>query len=209
MLLVNNDIEVTEPGWLKEMVSCLAWSDVGIVGAKLMYPNGLSQHLGVIVGFGGYAGHWFMEQAERFTGPMGRLAVRQSLTAVTGACLLITRTCWEAAGPMDAERFRIAYNDIDLCLRARKAGFRVVWTPFARLTHHESASRGSDETPQNIARFEQEKANLLLAHGTDRFIDPAINPWMTRDRSYPDARLLDRLPPARSAGLADAAALPY
>jgi GT2 family glycosyltransferase len=87
-LLVNNDVEIVDPLWLREMVSCLAYGDAGIVGAKLLYPSRLSQHLGVIVGFGDYAGHWFMEQPEDFPGPMGRLAVRQSLTAVTGACLL-------------------------------------------------------------------------------------------------------------------------
>jgi O-antigen biosynthesis protein len=200
-LLVNNDVEVIDPSWLKEMVSCLAYGDVGVVGAKLLYPNRLSQHLGVIVGFGGYAGHWFMEEPETFPGPMGRLAVRQSLTAVTGACLLITKSCWDRIGPMDSERFRIAYNDIDLCLRARQAGYRVVWTPFATLIHHESASRGSDETPANIERFDREKANLKAAYATGSFIDPAINPWHTTDRSYPSIRLLTELPAARTAAL--------
>jgi O-antigen biosynthesis protein len=197
ILLLNNDIEVVEPGWLKEMASCFDYGDVGVVGAKLLYPDRTTQHLGVIVGFGGYAGHWYLQQPEDFPGPMGRLAVRQSLSAVTGACLLTSRACWDAAGPLDATRFRIAYNDIDYCLRARASGFRIVWTPFATLLHHESATRGSDETPQNVARFNAEKAGLLELHRTDVFADPAVNPWLTNDRSYPDVRLLNALPAAR------------
>jgi O-antigen biosynthesis protein len=207
LLLINNDIEVVDPSWLHEMVSCFAYGDVGVVGAKLLYPNRQSQHLGVMVGFGGYAGHWYMEQPETFPGPMGRLAVRQSMTAVTGACLMISRACWDAVGAMDAERFRVAYNDIDLCLRARKAGYRVVWTPFATLIHHESASRGSDETPQNIARFEREKASLDAVHVTHVFQDPAINPWFTTDRSCPEIRLLDALPAARTSRIGPPAAV--
>ncbi|MGL4242270.1 MAG: glycosyltransferase family 2 protein [Beijerinckiaceae bacterium] len=197
LLLLNNDIEIIDPFWLKEMVSCLDFGDVGVVGAKLLYPDRTAQHLGVIVGFGGFAGHWYMNQPETFPGPMGRLAVRQSLSAVTGACMLVSRTCWDATGPLDETRFRIAYNDIDFCLRARAKGFRIVWTPFATLIHHESATRGSDETPQNKARFEREKEELKALHGTDKFEDPAVNPWLTKDRSYPEARLLNALPPAR------------
>jgi GT2 family glycosyltransferase len=197
ILLLNNDIEVVDGGWLKEMVSCLEFGDVGVVGAKLLYPDRTAQHLGVIVGFGSYAGHWYMNQPADFPGPMGRLAVRQSLSAVTGACMLVSRTCWDTTGPFDETRFRVAYNDIDFCLRAKARGFRIVWTPFATLLHHESATRGSDETPQNRERFEREKAELKAMHGTDRYEDPAVNPWLTTDRSNPEPRLLNVLPTAR------------
>lgn len=198
ILLLNNDIEIIDPDWLKEMVSCLQFADAGVVGAKLLYPNRLSQHVGVMVGFGGYAGHWYLEQEAGFPGPMGRLAVRQSMSAVTGACFLTTRRCWEDLGGFDEQEFKIAYNDVDYCLRALSRGYRIIWTPFAVLVHHESATRGSDETPQNIARFEQEKASLNRRHGTQEFQDPAINPWYTTDRSYPVPRLLTAPPPARS-----------
>lgn len=198
LLLLNNDIELVEPSWLKEMVACLGYEGVGVVGAKLLYPNRCSQHLGVIVGFGNYAGHWYMEQPVDFPGPMGRLAVRQSLSAVTGACLLTTRQCWDDLGGLDEHEFKIAYNDVDYCLRALEKGHKVVWTPFATLIHHESATRGSDETPQNRQRFEQEKANLDRRHHTIGYQDPAINPWYTTDRSYPVPRLLPSLPPART-----------
>jgi len=93
--------------------------------------------------------------------------------------------------------FPVAYNDVDFCLRAVKAGYRVVWTPFAQLIHHESASRGSDETPANIARFNRDKANLRARHRTDVFEDRAFNPWYSRGESVPHPVLLDHLPKAR------------
>ena len=128
---------------------------------------------------------------------MGRLFVRQSLSVVTGACFLISRECWEAVGPFDEEKFAIAYNDVDFCLRAVEKGFRVVWTPFAEMIHHESASRGSDETPQNIERFRREQDNLRARHRTDVLVDRAFNPWWTRGYSRPDFEAIDALPPAR------------
>ena len=197
ILLLNNDIEIQDPGWLKEMVSCLAFPQTGIVGAKLLYPDRTLQHAGVIAGLGGLAGHWFIGEKRDFPGPMGRLFVRQSLSVVTGACFLISRECWEAVGPFDEEKFAIAYNDVDFCLRAVEKGFRVVWTPFAEMIHHESASRGSDETPQNIERFRREQDNLRARHRTDVLVDRAFNPWWTRGYSRPDFEAIDALPPAR------------
>jgi O-antigen biosynthesis protein len=197
LLILNNDIEILDPDWLKEMVSCLAYEGVGIVGAKLLFPDRTLQHAGVIVGFGGLAGHWYLHQSETFAGPMARLGVRQSFSAVTGACMLVSRACWARVGGFDTDNFAIAYNDVDYCLRARRAGFRVVWTPFATLLHHESATRGSDETPENIARFRREQDNLRRLHATDRYDDSAINPWYSKDRATPEPILLKRLPPAR------------
>lgn len=197
ILLLNNDVEILEPGWLAEMVACFAYPDVAIVGAKLLYPDRTLQHAGVIVGFGGLAGHWYLQAPENFPGPLGRLWVRQSLSCVTGACLLVSRAALEALGPLDETAFAIAYNDVDLCMRAVRAGRRVVWTPFATLIHHESASRGSDETPQNIARFRREQDNLRARHATDVYDDPAINPWYSKDRSTPVVAVGPSLPPAR------------
>ena len=128
---------------------------------------------------------------------MGRLQVRQSLSVVTGACFLISRRCWEAVGPFDEEKFAIAYNDVDFCLRAVSQGFRVIWTPFAELIHHESASRGSDETPENIQRFLREQGNLRERHRTDILVDRAFNPWWTRGYSNPNFEVIDALPPPR------------
>jgi O-antigen biosynthesis protein len=197
ILLLNNDIEVTEKEWLREMVSCFDYPRTGIVGARLLYPNRRIQHAGVIVGLGGLAGHWFSGQRETYPGPMARLHVRQTFSAVTGACMLVSRPCLAKVGQFDEQEFAVAYNDIDFCLRAVSEGFRVVWTPFATLIHHESASRGSDETAANRNRFKLEKDNLRQRHGTGTFDDRAFSPWYTRDRPEPAALLLDQIPKAR------------
>lgn len=197
VLLLNNDIEVIEPDWLTEMVSCFAYPDTGIVGARLLYPDRRIQHAGVIVGLGGLAGHWFSRAPATIPGPMGRLGVRQSLTAVTAAAMLISRACLDATGAFDEEAFAIAYNDVDFCLRAGARGFRIVWTPFATLIHHESVSRGSDERPETIERFQQEQARLRARHGTLVFEDRAFSPWYTRDRSNPIYKFRPDLPESR------------
>ncbi len=197
VLLLNNDIEIVDQGWLKEMVSCFDYGDVGIVGAKLLYPDQTIQHVGVIAGLGSLAGHWFIGKDKDFPGPMGRLRVRQSLSVVTGACMLISKNCLEAVGGLDEDVFPIAYNDVDFCLRAVAKQFRVVWTPFATLIHHESATRGSDETKENIDRFDRDKVSLRSRHQTDAFEDRAFNPWYSKHQSDPFPVSLDRLPAAR------------
>lgn len=184
-LILNNDIAVIEPGWLKEMVSCLAFSGTGVVGAKLLYPNGRIQHAGVIAGFGGLAGHWYLNKSRNFGGPLNRLHLRNSMTCVTGAAMLLSGDCVRAVGAWDETSFAVAYNDVDYCLRAHKAGFNVVWTPFACLHHHESASRGSDLSGERRARFEREKHNLQRIHNTAAFFDPAIHPAYDRRHSDP------------------------
>ena len=197
LLFLNNDIEVLERDWLAEMVDCLLFEAVGIVGAKLTYPGGLVQHDGVIVGLGEAAGHWYIGEPADAPGPMGRLGVRQTLSAVTGACMLVTRPCFDAVGGFDAEAFPVAYNDIDLCLRARAAGFRTVWTPFAHLVHHESLSRGSDETGVNKERFRVETARLQARHGTATYIDDSYSPFYDRRYSAPAIAVPPGLPKLR------------
>jgi|FEC22Drversion2_1045045.scaffolds.fasta_scaffold00324_23 O-antigen biosynthesis protein len=201
VLLLNNDIQVISDEWLKEMVSCLRLPNVGIVGAKLLYPNKRLQHAGVIVGLGGLAGHWYEGAMANFPGPFGRLNVRQSLSAVTGACMLVSRACLQDVGKFDEQHFAVAYNDVDFCLRAAARGLRTVWTPFATLIHHESASRGSDETPANRERFDKEKQMLRTRHQTQSFNDPYFSPWFTRDRSSPGLVLHDQLPSSRRGSL--------
>ena len=197
LLFLNNDIEVIEPEWLDEMVECLSFSQTGIVGARLLYPDGSLQHAGVIVGLGEAAGHWYVADQADSPGPMGRLAVRQTLGAVTGACMLVTRACFEALRGFDEVAFPIAYNDVDFCVRARHAGFRTVWTPFATLTHHESASRGSDAEGENAMRFRTEFARLQERHGTKTLLDEAYSPFYDRRYSRPYLILPDDLPEAR------------
>jgi GT2 family glycosyltransferase len=198
LLLLNNDIEIGEPGWLKEMVGCLDYAGTGIVGAKLVYPDGTLQHAGVIAGLGGYAGHWHVGRPSDEFGPQRRLAARQSLSVVTGACFLVTRACFEAVGGFDEAAFAVAYNDVDFCLRAGALGFRIVWTPFAKLVHHESVSRGSDARPENRARVAREMAALAARHATATLEDRAYNPWASRSHSDPWPAARATLPPARS-----------
>jgi O-antigen biosynthesis protein len=196
-LLLNNDVEVIDAGWIKEMVSCLRYSNTGIVGAKLIFGNGTIQHAGVAVGFGGLAGHLFMNKPARFGGPMNRLHVRNSLTCVTGAVMLISGDCHRTLGDWDEDRFAIAYNDVDYCMRAHKAGFRIVWTPFATLYHHESLSRGAEEGKEKTERFDREKAHLRERHQTLSFEDPALNPNYSRDQSTPIVVVPTKLHAAR------------
>ena len=200
LLFLNNDIEVLGQGWLSEMVQCLSFPSTGIVGAKLIYPNGSIQHNGVIVGLGAAAGHWYVGEAGDSPGPMGRFYVRQSLSAVTGACMLVTRECFEEVGGFDEAVFPIAYNDVDFCLKARNAGYRIVWTPFAELTHHESQSRGLDERPENIKRFERDKAALRERHATERYVDDSFSPLYERWTSVPALRMPSTLPSNRKRG---------
>lgn len=196
-LLLNNDVEVINGGWLKEMVSCLAYNKVGIVGAKLLYANDTIQHAGVIAGFKDLAGHWYYKQPCDVAGPMGRLKVRNSMTCVTGAVMLISGQCIQENGPWDEGSFAVAYNDVDYCMRAHVNQFRVVWTPFACLYHHESISRGSDKSRKNLIRFQKEKQNLQIKHKTTSYEDPASNPFYSRIKSVASVVLPENVPNGR------------
>ncbi len=197
VLLLNNDVSVTDPDWLSELVECLEFDKAGIVGAKLLYPDDTLQHAGVMAGFGGLAGHWYLGKPRNFGGPMNRLHVRSSVTCVTGAVMLISGECLRAVGRFDEANFAVAYNDVDYCLRAYRLGFRTIFTPFACLYHHESASRGAEKGAAKRERFAAEKANLRRLHGTQDFIDPASSPLQTRNISTPKLTRISRLPPAR------------
>ena len=197
ILFLNNDIEVIESEWLAEMVECLAFAGTGIVGAKLLFPNGKIQHVGVIPGLGEAAGHWFDNDNSDEPGPQGRLAVRQTIGAVTGACMLVTRSCFDAVGGFDEKAFPIAYNDVDLCLRARQLGYRTVWTPFATLVHHESVSRGSDEHGESNIRLRADIARLQERHGTKSLIDEAYSPFYDRRYARPHLIMQSALPVTR------------
>ncbi|MDR6954457.1 GT2 family glycosyltransferase [Ancylobacter sp. 3268] len=189
ILLLNNDMEIIESGWLGEMVSLAALSGegqkVGIVGAKLLYPSRRVQHAGFIVGLReGAGGHWFVGAGRHAGGLRGRLALRQNLSAVTGACLLVTRACLDAVGGLDELRFAEDCNDIDLCLRARHAGFEVVFTPLATLIHHESASRLDNPGSPISATRREEWARFEALWAPSRHIDPHYSPNLRRDNIY-------------------------
>ncbi|MEM7189603.1 MAG: glycosyltransferase [Pseudomonadota bacterium] len=197
LLLLNNDIAVEDPGWLKEMVGCLDYAGTGIVGAKLLFPDRRIQHAGVILGLNDIAGHWFYKQPEHTLGPDDRLTVRNSMSVVTGAVMLISDRCWQTVGSFNETAFRVAYNDVDYCARARAAGFGVVWTPYAQLIHHENATRGRDDVRRNKARFAGEQAALRDTHGTVGFEDPALSPWWSRSHSRPRELRRGSLPEPR------------
>ena len=154
--LVNNDIEVISPDWLTEMVSWATQEDVGCVGAKLYYGNNTIQHAGVILGLGGVAGHSHKHFPRDHPGYFFRLKVTQNLSAVTAACLLVRKDTFQAVGGLDEANLTVAFNDVDLCLKVRQAGFENVWTPYAELYHLESVSRGAEDNPQKVSRFNGE-----------------------------------------------------
>ena len=180
ILLLNNDIEVVDGGWLDEMVALAMQPGTGIVGAKLLFPDRTVQHGGVIVGLFRYADHWFAHSGAEAPGYQDRLKVRQNLSAVTGACLMIRRSVWDQIGPLDAERFAEDCNDIDLCLRARRAGHEVVFTPFTGLIHHESASRGKKRSRAHRARLKAQRARMEALWHTSALVDPHYNPNLSR-----------------------------
>ena len=155
LILLNNDIEVIAPGWMEEMLGCCQRSDVGIVGAKLFYPDDTIQHAGVVIGMGGIAGHILCKADGKEYGYNARLVTMQDISAVTAACLMISRKDFQAVGGFD-EKYTVAFNDIDLCLKARKAGLLVVFNPYVTLYHYESKSRGLEDTPQKLERFRRE-----------------------------------------------------
>ena len=174
--LVNNDVEVISPDWLDELVSHALRPGVGAVGARLWFPDDTLQHGGVVLGLGGVAGHVHMGMGHDQLGYLGRAALTQNLSAVTAACLVVKKSIFEAVGGLNAQDLAVAFNDVDFCLRVRQAGYCNVWTPFAELYHHESASRGYEDTPEKQQRFSNEVAYMHQRWGKLLLTDPAYNP---------------------------------
>ncbi len=159
--LVNNDIEVIEPNWLAEMVSHAVRPEVGAVGAKLYYPDFRIQHAGVIVGLGGVAGHAFHLQKKNSSGYMAQPVLCRAVSAVTGACLVVRKSTFKQVNGLEEESLPIAFNDIDFCLKVQALGHRNICTPFAELIHHESLSRGAEDTPVKQKRFQKETEFMI------------------------------------------------
>jgi GT2 family glycosyltransferase/2-polyprenyl-3-methyl-5-hydroxy-6-metoxy-1,4-benzoquinol methylase len=176
--LLNDDCEVAGSEWLDELVGQVLQPGVGIAGAKLLYPDRRIQHAGVILGWDGVAGHVHRLSDRMASGHGGRLHLPQTLSAVTAACMVIRREAWAAVGGLDEEHLPIAFNDVDFCLRVREAGWRVVWSPYAELIHHESATRGEDTGPR-AEGFARECAYMKERWGRTLRCDPAYNPNLT------------------------------
>lgn len=184
ILLLNNDTQVITVNWMEELLMYAQRPDVGAVGGKLYYADKTIQHAGVVIGLGAHrtAGHVHYKQKRENLGYMGRLCYAQNMTAVTGACLMVKKTAYEEVGGLD-ESFAVSLNDVDLCLKLRRAGYLNVFTPFAELYHFESVSRGLDDQGEKAKRYEEESARFRekwkqqLEEG-----DPYFNPNFSLDK---------------------------
>ena len=176
VLLLNDDTEILNGDWLHEMVAQVLQPGVGAVGAKLYYSDGRIQHAGVILGMLGIAGHALRLNDRLSFADQGRMQLPRSYSAVTAACMLVRREAWNQIGGMDAINLPVAFNDIDFCLRLGEAGWRIVFTPYAELIHHESISRGSDVEGERAPHFEREKRFMHERWGERLRNDPAYNP---------------------------------
>ncbi len=180
LCLLNNDMQITQPDWLEEMVGWALQDGVAAVGARLWYGEGALQHGGIVLGIQGVAGHAHKHLAKGEPGYLNRAVLHQTMSAVTGACMVVRRSVFDEVGGFD-EALGVAYNDVDFCLRARMAGYRNVWTPHAEMIHHESISRGFEDSPEKQARFQREAALMQERWVEWLANDPAYNPNLTLD----------------------------
>lgn len=205
ILLLNNDIDVIDPGWLREMVSHAIRPHVGAVGSKLLYPNGTIQHGGVVLGPGGVAGHQYLHRSRDDAGYFGHLMLVRNVSAVTGACLLVRRQAFLEVGGLDEVSLPVAFNDVDLCLKLVERGYRNLWTPYAELYHYESLSRGSDLVGKKAERFKREVAVMQQRWGRVLEHDPYVNPNLSLQSTdvalaFPPRIEIPRLPQGVFAG---------
>lgn len=178
-VLLNNDVEIITPSWLEEMLMFVQREDVGAAGMMLYYPDDTVQHAGVILGIGGIAGHSHKYYARGDNGYMSRLTLAQNLSAVTAACMMVKTAVYHEVGGLD-ETLAVAFNDVDFCMKIREKGYLIVFTPYGEAYHHESKSRGLENTKEKKERFYREtvtfikKWNAILEAG-----DPYYNPNLT------------------------------
>lgn len=185
LLLLNNDTEVITVNWMEELLMYAQREDVGAVGAKLYYGDKTIQHAGIVIGLGAHrtAGHTHYRQHRQNLGYMGRLCYAQDVSAVTGACLMVKRSLYDEVGGLE-EDFAVSLNDVDFCLKLREKGLLNVFTPFAELYHHESVSRGADDSGERAERYNRESARFREKWRTQlEGGDPYYNPNFSLDRS--------------------------
>ena len=190
LLFLNNDTEVITPGWITKMVSFAQFERIGMVGAKLYYPNQTIQHAGVIVGLGGAAGHCHHTYPKGDFGYFGKLEINVNYLAVTAACCMIRKADFEQLGGFE-EKLTVAFNDVDLCLREYEAGHDNVWLHGVELYHYESQTRGYENTPEKKARFDQETKFMEDRWGKYIANDPFYNPNLSRVGGHFGIRLED------------------
>ncbi|WP_375772818.1 glycosyltransferase [Archangium gephyra] len=198
LLFLNNDIEVIDEGWMEELIAQAQRPEVGLVGPLLLFPNGLVQHAGVVLGPGGFATHpfWRYRPDEQWT-PFGRMDHTRDYLAVTSACVMVRREVFEAVGGYD-ERFRVSGSDVELALRIVKRGLRCVYTPHTRLVHHESATRRLDAIPDRDAWLSYAAFRPWTRAGADPFYNPhltlnAMNCGLRTDERSPEALAVQML----------------
>lgn len=182
LCFLNNDMEVITPEWLEEMVSHAVRPEIGAVGAKLYFPDETLQHIGIILGLGGPAGHVLYKFNGNTGGYYNRARLVCNYSAVTAACMVVRKTVFEEAGGFDEVNLPVSYNDVDLCLRIQGAGYRNLYTPFAQFYHHESASRGEDTAAANRSRSQKEIEHMWRRWGNLLLHDPGYNPCLTLKR---------------------------
>ena len=177
VVLLNNDITIQGNDWIERLLEHAQRAEVGAVGGKLLYPDGNIQHAGIVVGMVGAAGHPHKFFPDNHIGYHGRLHMVYNVSAVTGAMLMVRKDKYQQVGGLNEEHLAVAYNDVDFCLKLQDAGYLNVFTPHSRAVHHESVSRGYEDTPEKLARLKSEQAYFLktwadfLAKG-----DPYYNP---------------------------------
>ena len=183
VVLMNNDIEVINHDWLQSLLEHSQREEIGIVGAKLYFENNKIQHAGVGVGLGGAAGHLHLNFPRHMPGYYNRLNVIQNISAVTGALMMVEMSVYEQLNGFDEDKFKIAYNDVDFCLRAIKLGYLNIFTPYCEAYHYESISRGYDDKGEKLERLNHEKENLRKVHRDLLEIgDPYYNPNFDQNR---------------------------
>ena len=182
LCLVNNDTEVITPNWLQDMLGYLHQDRVGVVGARLLYPGGEVQHAGILLHPRNIAVHAHVGLFKRESGHFGRAILAQDYMAVTGACLMVWKGVYSEVGGLESQHLPVAFNDVDFCLRVREAGYRVVWTPFAQLYHHEGFSRGTADTAVKKRHFKHERQYMRKRWGDALMSDSFYNPNLNLDR---------------------------
>ena len=165
ILFLNNDVKIINSDWMREMLSHCQRKEVGIVGARLYYPDDTIQHGGIIVGIGGVAGSVFVGLPKGYSGYMHKAALQLDLSAVTAACMMMKRRVFEEVGGFE-EKLKVAFNDVDLCLKTREKGYLVVYNPYVELYHYESKTRGAEDTKEKVRRFQTE-IEYMRSHWID------------------------------------------